>query len=420
MNALMSSLQSGLDTIMSYLPQLLMGIVLVLVAWIVAAVIKGAVSKGLKAANFNSLLNKWGVSNTKEDANSTIDALGKVAYYLVWVLFLPGIFQTFGLSSIGQPIQNMIDTVLSYLPNVIGAAIILALGLVAGKFVKNLVYNLSTAANLDKYIAQFMGDEEDTEGTTEKKDTLANALGGVAYVLILFPIVIVALESLQIASITQPVTQVLNSILSAIPNVIVALVLLVVGFVLAKIAGDVLTNLIDGSGANKASDFLRDSANVNIDVAKVVGQAVAAVIGIIFFVEAMNALQLQILNTVGTAIIGYIPNLVVAGIILALAFVGGNFLANAIKGSTNSKVTGGIVKYAIIIFGIFMALEQLNFATAIVQQAFVFIIGALAVAFAIAFGLGGRDFARKQLEKADTKIDKETRKNESQTNDQNR
>ena len=65
-----------------------------------------------------------------------------------------------------------------------------------------------------------------------------------------------------------------------------------------------------------------------------------------------------------------------------------------------------------------MVLDQLNFASNIVSTAFIFIIGGIAVAFALAFGLGGRDFAHKQLEKLDDKVDKEKNKNESPDADQ--
>jgi len=201
--------------------------------------------------------------------------------------------------------------------------------------------------------------------------------------------------------------------LAAIPSILVAVVLLVVGGVIAKIVGDLLTNLLEGTGLNKASKYLRENANVDINLAKVSGQVVAGLIILLFFVEALNALNLQILNTVGSAIIAYLPNIIVAGLILGAVFVGGQFLGTAVKKSTNSTLASVLVKYLLIGFGVFMALDQLNFASSIVSQAFVLILGAVAVAFAIAFGLGGRDFARKQLEKADQTIDKETRKAEN-------
>jgi len=79
----MNGLQSLLDSFLSFVPQLVIGIVLILVAWIVAVLVKKAVTKGLKAAGAAGALSKWGASASEDAANSTIDSLGKVGYYLV-------------------------------------------------------------------------------------------------------------------------------------------------------------------------------------------------------------------------------------------------------------------------------------------------------------------------------------------------
>ena len=134
----------------------------------------------------------------------------------------------------------------------------------------------------------------------------------------------------------------------------------------------------------------------------------SVVIGLFFTVEALNALNLDVLNTVGSALIAYIPNVLIALIILGLGIFGGRFVGNFIAENTHSKWIAEIVKAIFAVFAVFMALEQLDFASSIVNTAFLFIIGGLAVAFALSFGLGGRDFARKQLDKLDHKIDSES------------
>ena len=103
------------------LPNLITGILLVLVAWVVATLVKKAVEAGLEAVNLDNKLSEWGAVSTPEQGRSSIEILARVLYYLVWILFLPGIFETFGLTSVYQPIQNMVNTGLAYLPNIIGA-----------------------------------------------------------------------------------------------------------------------------------------------------------------------------------------------------------------------------------------------------------------------------------------------------------
>lgn len=417
MNNVGDTFQRGLNSFVDYLPRLLMGIVLIIVAWLVATIVKKAITKGLEAAGFSTRLQKWGAANNEDQGHSMITALGNVGYFLVWVLFLPGIFYTFGLQAIGQPIQNMLDTALSFLPNIISAIVVLVLGFFAAKFVKNLIYNIAVAANLDRFLNKIAGPETNTEAVEENKGTLASVLANIVYFLILVPIILVALDVLNIDTIAQPVSDVLNTILQAIPNILVAIVLLAIGMILAKFAGDIITDLLRGTGFNRYSSYLKKSGNVNIDLAKITGQIVKFLIGIFFLVEALNVLNLAMLNTIVAAIIAYLPNVLFAAIIIGLAFIGGQLLASGIKSTTGSPFAGMTVKYVLIVFSIFMALDQLNFASSIVNYAFMFIIGGLAVAFALSFGLGGRDFARKQLERADQKIEKESAKPSDPVND---
>ncbi|WP_232226884.1 mechanosensitive ion channel [Marinilactibacillus sp. 15R] len=249
----------------------------------------------------------------------------------------------------------------------------------------------------------------------KNKGTLASVLANIVYFLIVIPIILVALEVLNINSIAEPISSVLNTILSAIPNILVAVVLLIVGFAIAKFAGMILTDLLKSAGLNKYSSYLKKSSNMNLDLAKIAGQTVAVLIGLFFLVEALNALNLEMLNSILSVVIGYLPNVLFAAIIIGLGFVGGQMLSSAIKNTTGSMLAGMLIKYILIVFSIFMALDQLNFASAIVQAAFICIIGGLAVAFALSFGLGGREFAKKQLSRLDNKIDEEA--NKSNTKD---
>ncbi|OJF93827.1 mechanosensitive ion channel [Alkalibacterium sp. 20] len=410
MDNVTDSFQNALANFINFLPELLMGLALIVVAWIVATLVKKAVVKGLQTINLSTKLTKWGAANDQEQGDFMIEALGKVGYFLVWVLFLPGIFAIFGLDAIGAPIENMLDTALAFIPNIISAIIILVLGFYAAKFVKNLVYNIAIAANLDRFLNKFTGGDTDTSAVEENKNTLASVLANIVYFLVIVPIVLVALDVLNIQTIAQPVSDVLNTILSAIPNILVAVVLLAVGMVIAKFVGDMLTDLLKGTGFNKYSSYLNKLSKMNVDLAKLTGQIVAVLIGLFFLVEALSALNLDMLNTIVASIIAYLPNVLFAAIIIGLAFVGGQMLASGIKSATGSKFAGELVKYILIAFALFMALDQLNFASNIVSLAFLFIIGGLSVAFAISFGLGGRDFARKQLERVDQKIDEESAK----------
>ncbi|MFV8252981.1 mechanosensitive ion channel [Aerococcus viridans] len=390
------------------IPAIIGGILLILIAWIVAVLVKKAVSKGLRAVGLAGRFVKWNLAETEDQAETTFDTIAQILYYIVWVLFLPGIFDTFGLTSIATPIRDMTANALGFLPSIVGAIIIMIVAVVVARLVKQLVYSLVKTVNIDKYVAKFTGNKA-ADGQTA--DTIANVLSYVAYIVVFIPIAVVALETLGIASIATPIIGVLNSVAAAIPNILVAVILLGVGFAIAKVIGELVQNLLAGTGLNNLFNRETGATTKNINVSEIIGQVVAVVIGLFFTVEALNVLNLAILNTVGAAIIAYLPNVLIALIILGLGIFGGRFVGDLVNKATQSKWVGAIIKGVFVVFSVFMALDQLNFANNIVNMAFLFIIGGLSVAFALSFGLGGRDFAKKQLEKLDKKIEEESGQN---------
>lgn len=393
------------------LPSLIGGILLVLAAWIVAKLIKKGVTKGLNAVGFDRHLIKWGAVQSETESEETINMLGQVAYYLTWVLFLPGIFEVFNLNTVASPIQNMLSIAFSFIPHLIGAIILVALAIFVGKFVRNLVYNLALTLKIDRWVRKFTGQKSEVADEIDRQtDTIATVLANIVYVLILIPIITVALETLGIQSISEPIIHVLNAIMAAIPHVLVAIILLTVGIALAKFVGSIVTDLLRGTGINNLTQNMANQSFGTIDLAKISGQAVSVLIGLFFFVEALNALNLSVLNAIGAAVIAYLPNVLFASIILGLGVIGGQWVGNFIGQTSGSKWTGAIIQYVIMAFSLFMVLDQLNFASTIVNTGFMFIIGGLSVAFALAFGLGGRRFAEKQLQKLDDKVDKEAQK----------
>lgn len=412
MNDFSNSVSTGFNSFMGFLPTLLGAIALLVIAWLIAVLVRKAAQKGLKAAGFGRLLTKWGLTNSDEQANSTIDSIGKVLYYLVWLIFLPGILGMLGLNAISTPITNMLNSVLTFLPKLFAAAVILAIGIFVGRFVKNLVYNLLITVNIDKWISKMTSSDAATEEAApspNQKMTIAKVLANVVYIIILVPVITVALETLQIRSIAEPIIMVLNQVLAAIPNIIVAVILIGVGVILAKFVGDLITGLLQGTGINKLNKYLRPSGSVSssIDLANVIGKVIQAVLIVFFVVEALNVLNLQVLNTIGQAVIAYLPLVISALLILGIGIIGGTILGNFISQTTGSRMSGNIVKYILIVMSVFMGLDQLKFATSIVNFAFLLILGGLSVAFAISFGIGGREFAKRQLERLETKMEKE-------------
>ena len=412
MSGFTNSLESIWVSFVGILPRLLGAILLIALAWVIASLVKKGVVKGLQAINFNQRLSNWGVASSVEDGNRVIDSIGKIFYYLIWLFFIPGILGQIGMGNIATPITNMFDSFLAFLPKLFGAVVILAIGYFVAKFVKELVRNLLETVNVDRFINKYTSKASNVSASDVEKQrfTIAKVLANTVFIIILIPVITMALETLAIRSISEPIVNVLNQVLAAIPNILVAVILLIAGGLIAKFVGDLLEGLLENSGIDRYSRYLNTSGSSSIRLSTIIAKIVQTVIVVFFLVEALNALNLEILNSIGIAIIAYLPSVLIGLVILGLGLFGGNALSAFIKDSTGSVMTGEIVKYILYVLAIFMTLDQLQFASTIVNTAFLFIIGGLAVAFALAFGLGGKDFAKRQLEKLDKKIEEETNK----------
>uniref|UniRef100_UPI0035A0011A mechanosensitive ion channel n=1 Tax=Jeotgalibaca porci TaxID=1868793 RepID=UPI0035A0011A len=278
------------------------------------------------------------------------------------------------------------------------------------KFVKELVQNLLETIDIDRFLNKYIQKRGQTSAAKVESNrfTIARVLANTVFVVILIPVITMALETLQIRSISEPIVNVLNQVLASIPNILVAVILLIAGGLIAKLLGDLLEGLLTSSGVDKYSKYLSRN-NPQMKLSTIITRIVQTVLMIFFVVEALNVLNLEILNTIGVAIIAYVPSVLIAIVILGLGIFGGNALSSFVKDSTGSRMTGEIVKYIVYVLAIFMTLDQLQFASSIVNTAFLFVIGGLAVAFALAFGLGGREFAKKQLDRLDNKMQEEAK-----------
>lgn len=389
---------------MTSIPGIFGSLLLLIVALILAFFAKKYSIKGMENIDFDLKLQKWGLARTDEESNAFLETIGTLIYFIIVLFFVPFILNGLGLAGVVDPISNMFTKFFAYIPNIIAAILILFIGNLFCKFVKQLTRNLLEGFNIDKWYSKMTGQ---LESNTVNDTQIAEVLSTVVYVLIFIPILTVALETLQIKTISEPIVGVLNSVMSAVPNIIVAVILVFVGGFIAKLLGDLLESLLKTSGIDQYSKYLNFKGESNIQISSVIAQITRSLLFIFFIVEAISVLNLEVLNTIGTSIIAYIPDVIAAGLILAVGVIGGNILATFLKEVSGSKVFGEFVRYAIIVLAIFMTLNQLKFAPTIVNAAFIIILSALAVAFAVAFGLGGRDFASRQLENIEQSIVRE-------------
>ncbi len=195
------------------------------------------------------------------------------------------------------------------------------------------------------------------------------------------------------------------------PKLIIAIIFFVVGWVLGNLVAKAFEHVIGALKIDKllhsvgAEDMFR-RAGMNLNTGYFIGQVVKWFVIIVFLLPSLNLVGLDIISSfLKEDVLGFLPRVIVAAFILIIATVVAEAVSKAI--TTGSKamnlrsanMLGVVAKYAIWIFAFIIALGQLGVAPAYMQILFAGIIGMLAVAGALAFGLGGKDAAGRFIDK---------------------
>lgn len=370
-------------------------IVYLALAFLVAALAQIIVVSLLKLLKLDKKFDKWGINEGR--VGTSLSLIGKLVFLVVFLLFLPPALNALGLSSVAGPLSGIVSSIVSYLPNLLGAGILLYVGILLAMIIGQLLAVLLSKTKIDNII---------TRNENKKAVLLSDVIVKIVVSVIILITVVQALTVLNIDAISIPALQIINAIFSAVPSIILAAVVICVGLLVANIACGLLSNLLVAVNLDGIATKVLPSLKVS--ATKIAVNIVKTLIIIFVVAQGVEVLGLAILSAIVASIVAYIPLVVKSAVIAAVAFIGASLLENLIVKS-NEKAAGiaKIVKIAVYVLAGFMILSQLEIASAIIDTAFVVTLGAVAVAFALAFGLGGKDFAKKTLDKVDEKIENE-------------
>ena len=195
----------------------------------------------------------------------------------------------------------------------------------------------------------------------------------------------------------------LNTFLTAIPLVIGALLILIIGWIISSVVARLVREVLARAGADRL--FAEHGGEVYGDRSKqikpsvVTSEIVKWIIRFVFLVAAANALGMPQVSELLNQVLLWIPNLLVAAVILLVAPLIARFLRGLIEvgagnmGFTNAPLLGRIAEMAVIGFAVLVAIDQIGIAADLLNILFAGLVAALALAFGLAFGLGGRDVA---------------------------
>jgi hypothetical protein len=390
------------DQLMLWGPRVLLAILILIATHFVAKAVQWAVARMVdKMPILKRDPGVGGASVGKE--------LGRLAYWLVWLVGLIAALRPLGLSQILTPVTVMTNEVAAFIPNLLGAGLIFFAGLILGRIVGHVIEAALGALNLERLAGRAglnLGEAPvavdpagvASEGVAPARSTIARAVGMTVSAIIIIFAAIAALQILKIDAISGPATNMLNTIAQAIPRVFGALLWLAVAFLIARFVKTLIETVLPSLGFDnsvRALGVMPASSNPS----RIVGAIAMTAILLGAAIEAARqlggdsvaALLFQITELGGKVIFGTV--IIVVGLFLA------RILSNLVGSSTGEKsYAETIVKYAIIALFTAIGLTFMGLANEIVMIAFGLILGSAAVATAIAFGLGGRDFAARTLE----------------------
>ncbi|HLX80698.1 MAG TPA: mechanosensitive ion channel [Burkholderiales bacterium] len=373
--------------IVSYAPRLVAGTILVLIAWLIATLIQAVVNRALSASTFGERLSK---EAGMEPMSKTV---ANVLFWLVILLFVPSILAAFDLRGLLEPVQAMLSKFLDIVPNVFGAAVIGFVGWLVARVMRGLVTNLLAAAGADR-----MGSQIGLAETVK----LSRLAGTIVFIFVFVPTLIAALDALRIDAISRPATEMLERLLQAVPNLVAAALILMVTWYVAKFASDVLARLLAGMGIDTLPQRLGISGAFSGTL-----KPSGLIRGLVLFfamlfaaVEAAHRLDFTQVRDLVSMFIKFGGEVLLGGSILVIGFWLANLAFDALSRASGDKRPwlARIARVAILGLVIAMGLRAMGIADDIVNLAFGLTLGSVAVAFALAFGLGGREAAGRQME----------------------
>jgi hypothetical protein len=370
-----------------YVPHLVAGTVLVLVAWIAAVALRSIVNRVLDASGLDEKL------SASAGMRPMRASVGNMLYWLVLLLFLPAILDAYNLSGLLDPVRLMMAKALAMLPNVFAAFVIGFVGWLVGKVLAGLTTNILAAAGADGG-AQRLG--------LDSRLRISQIVGTLVLIFVFVPALIAALDVLKLEAISRPATDMLSKLLAAVPNIVAAALILGVTYYVAKFAAGLLARLLAAIGFDSLPERL-GLANVfsgGMQPSRLVAVLVLIIAMLFATAEAANRLEFTQVRDLVALFIKFGGNVLLGAVILIIGSWLANVAHDAMKraNSTHSGGLASIARIAILGLVIAMGLRAMGIADDIVNLAFMLTFGAVAVAFALSFGLGGREAAGKQME----------------------
>jgi hypothetical protein len=362
-------------------------------AILVVGVIISYVLRGL----VSGAINRTGLGKRAATTGGNIGiAIGKAVFWLalLYTLFLS--LSRVGMGSYFGPVENLFNNISGVVPNLIGAGFIGFIGFIIAKVASTAVSSVAEAAQVDT-IASRSG----LTSATGSSGSISSLLGKIVFVLIIVPVAIAVLEKLNMETISTPLSEMLNGFLSYLPALVAASVVLAATIFIGRFVSNFIENLLAGFGFDRSINevmSLDDGEGLKTAPSKSAGYIAFLIILVVGVSAAVNILGNDSLSSAFGTVQEFGGSLLRAAVLIAIGVFLANFMGRFLSTIMSPRIAS-FVKYAAMILFVFLGLNSLDPEGQIVPVAFSAFVISAAVAAAIAFGWGGRDWASKVLGK---------------------
>jgi hypothetical protein len=398
-------------------------LIILIVGWVIARLLQAGVTGVLRRTGLDRRLAP-AISNDPAATTApgdTAQVIGRIVFWLVMVFVLIAVLDALGLEIVTAPLTGLLAGIFEFLPRLFAAILILVLGWLLARIASQIVTSVLAAMGVDR-LATRLG-FANALGTQR----LSGILGTIVYILILLPVITAALDALQLEALTLPLTNMINQVLAAIPNIVAAVILVTLAYFVGRVLADLITSVLTGLGVNawparlglatpaagagtsvrtaSASASTGDSSGTLSPAARgtpagMVGTLVQVVVVWFAFIQALQLLGFDQVADLMTDLLALAGRILLGLVIFLVGLYLARLAAEAIRSSgvDQPNLLATAAQAAILVLTGAMALRQIGVANEIINLAFGLLLGAIAVAAALAFGLGGREVAGRQLQ----------------------
>lgn len=361
-------------------------IVILVVTWAVARAAKWAFAKLVD----NVAIFRRSTGN----GTSLGESLGKIVSLLIWLFGLLILLSVLGLGNAVGPLNTLLDSVMAFIPRLVGAALIFFIGLMIARIVRDLVVTTLQTIDFDKWANRGGID------TVTGNSAISRTIGTILYALIVIFAAILALDALDLQSVSAPASNMLQLIFDAIPRIIGAALLLGIGYLIGRFLVPLIKDVLVGLGVDRAlgaTELLPDNTTATDLIARVAQIAIV----LFFAIAATRLLGFPELTAILDQVLELGGRVVFGAVVILVGFLIARLLVRMISGAGETNLAGTIIKWATIFVFTFMGLSFMQVGEEIVRIFFSAMVIGGAVAAALAFGLGGRNWAARKLEEWD-------------------